>query len=331
MCGTPDKLEELVDEINKNYEVSKMCPYGDGKSWRKLITNGYLNIIAKCIKTMAIKVAIVGLGFVGSAMQKSFELKSKEEKANVELFYYDKYKNGGIGSLESCFKGEIMFLCLPTKYNQKLGEYDKQNIYDVCDELEKNKYDGVVVIKSTVEPETTNNLTKKYKTLRFVHNPEFLTARTAFEDFHNQKHIVLGKSGNCSNNDMDKLVKFYNNLYPEAKISICSALESESMKIFCNCFYAVKVQFFTELYLLCKKNGCNYELVKDMMLKNNWINPMHTTVPGPDGEISYGGLCFPKDTNALFKYMEKQDTPHKVIENVIVERNEMRKDNDNCL
>ena len=42
-----------------------------------------------------------------------------------------------------------------------------------------------------------------------------------------------------------------------------------------------------------------------MMLTNNWINPSHTNIPGPDGLISYGGMCFPKDTNALNEYMKK--------------------------
>jgi UDP-glucose 6-dehydrogenase len=75
------------------------------------------------------------------------------------------------------------------------------------------------------------------------------------------------------------------------------------MKIFCNCFYATKIQFFTEIYLLCEKTGCDYNVVKNMMLGNGWINPMHTNVPGNDGNISYGGYCFPKDTNALNEYM----------------------------
>ena len=43
-----------------------------------------------------------------------------------------------------------------------------------------------------------------------------------------------------------------------------------------------------------------------MMLKNEWINPMHTNVPGSDGSLGYGGACFPKDTNALYRYMEKK-------------------------
>jgi UDP-glucose 6-dehydrogenase len=84
------------------------------------------------------------------------------------------------------------------------------------------------------------------------------------------------------------------------------------------------------LYLVCQKNGADYKTVVDMMLKNGWINPMHTNVPGPDGQLSYGGLCFPKDTNALNEFMKRNDIPNRVLDATIAERNEMRDDKDNC-
>ena len=272
-------------------------------------------------------IGISGLGFVGGSMLKSF--KNKSLKVGENLFFYDKYKNGGMGKIEDLLKCQIVFLALPTIYNDELGMYDKGPIEENLKIFNDNNYDGVIVIKSTVEPETTDKLSKKYG-LKIIHNPEFLTARTAYEDFHNQKHIVLGKGLNCTDDDVDIVKIFYKKYYPDADISISTALESESMKSFVNCFYSVKVQFFTELYCLCKNNGSDYNKVKEMMLKNGWINPMHTTVPGPDGEISYGGLCFPKDTNALNKYMKRENTPNKVLEACIKERNEMRDDNDNC-
>jgi UDP-N-acetylglucosamine 2-epimerase (non-hydrolysing) len=37
MCGTPELLEDLIDNINENYEVNTICPYGDGKSWNKIL------------------------------------------------------------------------------------------------------------------------------------------------------------------------------------------------------------------------------------------------------------------------------------------------------
>jgi UDPglucose 6-dehydrogenase len=185
------------------------------------------------------------------------------------------------------------------------------------------------VIKSTVEPTTTETLITIYPTLKFIHNPEFLTAATAFEDFHNQQHIVLGKGSNVTDEEVAVLEQFYRKYYPDAEISFSTCTESESMKSFVNCFYSVKIQFFTELYLLCEKMGCDYNKVKELMLKNKWINPMHTNVPGTDGQLSYGGYCFPKDTNALLNHMKREGTPHQVMEGTVIERNEMRDDNVN--
>jgi len=269
------------------------------------------------------KIGIIGLGFVGGSMLKSFT-----EKNVTDVIGYDKYKQ--IGSLEECLNCDVLFLALPTLYDDENQEYDKNPIYETCEILEKNNFDGVVVIKSTVEPETTEKLAKSYK-LNFVHNPEFLTARTAYEDFHNQKHIVLGKADSCNENKYKSVVDFYSTFYPYAEISLCSSTESESMKIFANCYYAVKIQFFNELHSLCQKTNSNYNTIKELMIKNGWINSMHTDVPGPDGKPSYGGLCFPKDTNALCKFMNDKNSPHLILDACIKERNMMREDHDNCI
>ena len=272
---------------------------------------------------MNFKVGIIGLGFVGSAIYSSFE------KLNINIYGFDKFKNGGIGTFEDIIKCDILFLCLPTPYDSEIHEYDKSAIYSTCDNLVQVGYNGIIIIKSTIEIGTIEYLESKYP-LNYIHNPEFLTARTANEDFHNQTHIVLGKGSIINEDKYNQVSDFYTNYYPNAKISKCLAKESESMKLFCNCFYSVKIQFFTELYLLCDKLNVDYNNIKNLMLGNNWINPMHTTIPGPDGQLSYGVLCFPKDTNALNELMKKNNSPNEVINAVIQERNTMRDDKDNC-
>jgi nucleotide sugar dehydrogenase len=270
------------------------------------------------------KIGIIGLGFVGSAMKQSFILSGCHIHAA-----YDKYKNGGVGTRESLLECDIIFSALPTIYRESIQQYDKQPLEETLQFLKDNQFTGIFICKSTVEPGTSNDLAVKYG-IKIIHNPEFLTARTAFEDFHNQSHIVLGATSLVQSDDMEKVVNFYKFYYNKPEISISTSEESESMKIFCNCFYSVKIQFFNELYLTCQKNGSNYSKVCELMLKNNWINPMHTTVPGPDGKMSYGGLCFPKDTNALNHYMIRNGIPNKVLNATIEERNEMREDKDNC-
>jgi UDPglucose 6-dehydrogenase len=269
-----------------------------------------------------ITISVIGIGFVGSAIMDNFIEKGYELYKN--LYIYDKFKN--MGNMIDCLKSEIMFLALPTQF--KLNEYDKTSIYETCEFLRHMNYKGAVVIKSTIEPETTDILSHMFPELNLIHNPEFLSAKTATEDFKNQKHIVIGKGKYCDDNKYNMVKEFYQQHF-DATISECTSLESESMKIFCNSFYAIKIQFFTELYLLCQKNNCDFNRVKDMMLMNGWINSMHTNVPGNDGMLSYGGLCFPKDTMALNNYMIKKNSPNRVLENSIMERNEMRSDNSN--
>ena len=162
-----------------------------------------------------LKICIYGLGFVGNSMYTSFKNKGLQE--NINLFCFDKFKNGGIGNIEDGLKCDIIFMALPTMYNEITGSYDKEPINECCEYLESFNYSGLVVIKSTVEPETTNNLSSKFKNLSFVHNPEFLTARTAYEDFHNQTHIVLGQGLTCSTNKVEILKTFYLKYYPNAE------------------------------------------------------------------------------------------------------------------
>jgi len=268
-------------------------------------------------------VGVIGIGFVGSAMVDSFKLKGLEVKC------YDKFKDGGIGSLAEMIHCELLFLCLPTPFNSELKEYDKSAIYEVCQQLHEESFRGIAVIKSTIEIGTMIYLKDNYP-LKYIHNPEFLTARTAAEDFHNQTHIVLGIGNTVTNIDVHYLHTFYDKFYPNTPISICDVNESEAMKLFCNCFYATKVQFFNEIYCLCEKMDICYNNVKDLMIGNKWIHPMHTLVPGTDGQLSYGGYCFPKDTNALNELMIKYDSPNMVLNAAIEERNTMREDNDNC-
>jgi UDPglucose 6-dehydrogenase len=266
-----------------------------------------------------LKLGIIGVGFVGDAVHNFFKDKVSD------LLVYDKFRDGGIGSIESMLTRDLIYLCLPTLYNDITSSYDLSAIHSTLKFLADNSFNGIILIKSTVEPGRSANLALKYK-LKIIHNPEFLTARTARADFANQSHIVIGITEHITMNDVSYVEKFYQHFFPETHISTSTSTESESMKIFANSFYAIKVQAFNEFYLLCQANGADFSKVTQMMLQNGWINPMHTQVPGPDGKLSYGGACFPKDTQALLATMKRSGTPCQVLDAVVTERNSMRGD-----
>ena len=262
------------------------------------------------------KVALVGKGVVGNALYESFT------KREIDVVIYDKYKD--IGNIEDILDVEFIFMCLPTLYNETIGEYDKTSVDEICKYLNKKKYEGLVIIKSTVEPETCEFFSRLYG-LNICHNPEFLSAKTAIEDFDNQNHIVIGTTTNCDKLLYDKLNDFYKHYYPNIDITLCTSNESELMKIGVNNFYSVKVMFFNELYLLSKKMAyTDYKKVREMMIKNGWINEMHTQVPGTDGKLGYGGMCFPKDTNALLQYMIRKDSPNLLLKGCVEENKIIR-------
>ena len=257
-------------------------------------------------------ISIIGIGFVGNAMLETFN-----KKRNITI--YDKYKK--IGNLQDALNCDIIFLALPTPFNN--NGYELSAIHEVLSDLAGS--DKLIILKSTVLPGTCKELANLYN-IKLIHNPEFLTARTANIDFANTEHIVIGTTNNINNNDIEIIKQIYTDYFPTAKWSIADSSETELMKLACNSFYAIKVQFFTELYLLSEKIDCSFNKIKNMMLNNNWINPQHTIIPGPDGKISYGGLCFPKDTNALNQFMKILNIPNNILDATIKERNNMRND-----
>jgi UDP-glucose 6-dehydrogenase len=265
-----------------------------------------------------IKVGICGCGFVGNAI-----LQFLLNQYGISLRVYDKYKS--LNQFDCLLNSDILFICLPTNYSISLKTYDMSEINATLCLLSQYGFNGIILIKSTVLPNYCSDSNNLYPNLTIIHNPEFLSASTALIDFSTQTHIILGHTQQ-SISYIGTIQHFYKKIFPLAEISICTSEESAITKLACNSFYATKIQYFTEIYLLCEKMKIPYNTIKNLMLKNGWIDPHHTTVPGHDKMISFGGACFPKDINALAQYMIAIELPSDVLQAVIKERNSIRTD-----
>jgi UDPglucose 6-dehydrogenase len=64
--------------------------------------------------------------------------------------------------------------------------------------------------------------------------------------------------------------------------------------------------FFNDLHKLHESGSSmvSWEQFTDMLTRDPRIGNSHMQVPGPDGELGFGGHCFPKDTEALLKYAQ---------------------------
>ena len=66
-------------------------------------------------------------------------------------------------------------------------------IYHIVEStFEKATSKPVYILKSTVLPGTTEELSEKYSNLKIIFSPEFLTERTAKLDMLTQSRIILG-------------------------------------------------------------------------------------------------------------------------------------------
>lgn len=247
-------------------------------------------------------IGIIGHGFVGAAVS---------QLGTAEI--YDPKKEE-FSENRKAFSQDLVFLCVPTPPGDS-GELDTSIVESSARKWkELKKENSILVIKSTIPVGTVQRLQEALKEESIVHNPEFLTERTANEDFLNPKEVIVGGNKKSA----DSVVSFYKGFYGDKDIQYFSvpAKTAEIIKITRNSFYALKVSFFNEVYQLCQAMGQDYEEFKNLFTLNGchpWIGNQHVSVPGPDGKLGFGGKCLPKDSEGLLKIAEEHGIIMKTL------------------
>ncbi len=253
-----------------------------------------------------INIGIIGLGYVGSAIKNFFINK----ECNIYTFDINSDKASSAHSLNNLLENNLdfVFLCLPTPM-KKDGSCSIKIVQDTLKDINTLNYRGIVILKSTMPPKTTENFQNTYNKLKIIFNPEFLTEANFLDDFKNQEYIILGGH----KKDCALVEDMYREFFPSSKIVISSSNEAEMLKYYLNCFLAVKVSFANEIYQLCDKLDISYENLIEMVKLDSRIGKTHLDVPGPDGLFGFGGSCFPKDISALLSFFEENDIISMVI------------------
>jgi len=254
-------------------------------------------------------IGIVGQGFVGSAIKDGF-------LPYCDVYTYDKYikdKSNCDTLSEVVEASTAIFICVPTPMNRS-GSCNTNIVGSVVSEInaickEKNLKGRICVIKSTVQPGTTDSYNNKYTDISCVFNPEFLVEATAKEDFKNQSRIIIG--GPRTN--VSKIKNLYRTAFRETPIVKTNAKIAESVKYFINCFLATKVSFSNEFKQMCDAIDVDYDKVVEYALYDKRLGESHWSVPGPDGDVGFGGSCFPKDINAIINFGAQKGIDMKVL------------------
>jgi len=239
----------------------------------------------------AMKVLIVGHGFVGQAVHYGF--------SNQQITVVDPKYSGQNGNYlcempeDTCYY-DLIFVCVPTPMGAD-GDCNVTILDQIMGNIKPcpNNTEQLIVIKSTIPPRKI----AKYDRSNVVYNPEFLTERSAAEQFVDpQFHVIGGYEDKCK-----RLKQYYNDfsLCNPCPVHIMGLEEASFTKYAINSFLAMKITFFNQLYDVTQ--GFNFEQIIKAVGSDKRIGQSHTKVPGFDMKRGYGGACFPKDTAAMIK------------------------------
>ena len=234
------------------------------------------------------KIGVIGIGNVGQANVKGFE-----SLGHTVLEHDIKYNT----TIQNVLDTEIVFICT-----------HEDNVTSVVKELNLFEYKGIVAVRSTILPGTTDKLIKKYN-LDICFVPEFLRQDYADEDFADCALLAIGTYNLASARTVaqafDTLPKSIEYMLPT---------EAEILKYYNNCYASLRIVFANMMYDIAKTYNVDYDIIKNAYVKTGKSSGQYLNVN--EDLRGYSGACLPKDTIALMELVEKLQLHYDLIKTV---------------
>ncbi len=285
-------------------------------------------------------ICIIGPGVVGQATGKVFAAKgydvaflggniSKIEKLREEG--YIAYEKNDLMDQGYDFDISMLTVPTPTKEGKINLEAMESAAIDLGKRLANTKKYHLVVVKSTVPPGTTENLVipivEKYSGKKVgvdfgaCMNPEYLRAKTAYDDTLNPWIILFGEYDKKSG---DLLNSVYEDKF-NCPIFRCEIREAEMQKYVHNLFNAAKITFYNEMREIARIQGVDDDKIfkyTAVSCEGMWNPKYGIRNLGP-----FDGSCLPKDTEAFLEWTQAQGLDATLLKTVIdVNKGMVKKD-----
>lgn len=263
------------------------------------------------------KVGIIGLGYVGNAVLRLF--KHREDIYDIRTFTRGDNEVQQ-AQVDDC---DLAIVCVPTPMKED-GSCDLTEIHNVFSWLQNVP---LIIIKSTIPPSTTEALKKKYK-MKIVFSPEYIGEGKYFVDHTKYPHpteMIYHKFqifGGDKSDTSAAIQYFYPIMGASVEYLQTDSKTAEMVKYVINSWGATKVTFFNEIFEICNALKLSFEEVRELVLKDTRIEPMHTMVF--KDSRGFGGKCFPKDVNAMYKWSKKNGYDAEFIKAILDSNNRFR-------
>jgi UDPglucose 6-dehydrogenase len=233
---------------------------------------------------MRMRLGIVGFGTVGKFLSTLFSPVAD----SIEVF--DKYVSefNTRGHKDRVNQCDLAFVAVPTPAADD-GSADITQVREALSWIEP-----AVCIKSTVPPGTTRLLSNEM-CKPFVVSPEYVgeTPYHKYRGTHQEELVVLGGDRDYA----ERFARLYAlALGPETKYFLTDATTAELTKYMENCFFATKLAFVGQFYLLAQQFGADFYQMREMWVSDSRIGRSHSMVIDNPG---YDGRCLPKDISAI--------------------------------
>jgi UDPglucose 6-dehydrogenase len=229
------------------------------------------------------KIGIIGRGVVGDATYCGLA------QIGNQVNHYD--VNDKSTKIDDMSDRDIVFVCVPTEANDN-GRCDTSIVENIISTLVSIEFSGIIAIKSTVIPGTTDALIKKHSSTSICYVPEFLREKSAHSDFFDGNDVLI--IGSHDHNAAEKIAKAHK--FIAKSVSIVKPIEAEISKYFNNVHNAMEITFANGVYEVCQQLGADYQEVLNAVGKRQNINTDYLKCS--DFYRGYTGKCLPKDTQA---------------------------------
>lgn len=266
------------------------------------------------------RIGIIGYGYVGSAVAAAHD-RNLLMINDIKLEEWEQYTIEQIKA--NC--GWI-YVCLPTPMKDD-GSCDTSIVAGMLDQLKD--YEGFVICKSTAPPKFYMDVQKecgkwkKYK-FRLIHMPEFLTAKNAIHDYMNPELIVVGGNPIDVNFVVSHIITTDLSHKSRANIVKTDIGSAAAMKYYANSWLATKVIYNNQFAKWCASQNVEWNNVADVLKMDRRIGHTHYSVPGDNGDVGYGGACFPKDIAAILKIAEDSGVDMSLLRSQVDINNQLR-------
>lgn len=287
-----------------------------------MIGSGYVGLVSgacladfghrvTCVDQVATKIATLQSGKVPIFEPGLEELVATNVKAG-RLSFTTNLKGAVAGA-------EVVFIAVGTPSRRGDGHADVSYIHAAAREIAVSiQHYTVIAVKSTAPVGTGDEVarviaeTNPAADFSVVSNPEFLREGAAISDFKHPDRIVVGINDDSRAREVMSLV--YRPLYlNQAPLLFTTRRASELIKYAANAFLAMKITFINEIADLCEKVGADVQEVSHGIGLDNRIGSKFLHA-GP----GYGGSCFPKDTKALAKIAQDNESPLRLVETTVL-------------